>query len=53
MKREYDLAEVKEATGRNVIALVEAWVENGEVTNPYYVDLANDLVRNAKWKRLK
>ena len=52
-KREYDFKEVKEATGRNVTALVQSWVENGDVTNPYYVDLANDLLRIAKWRQLK
>ena len=50
-KREWNFAEVKEAVGKDLTALVKIWIDNEEVTDPHYVDLAQELLTIARWRR--
>jgi len=42
-KEEFDRAEVSESLGRDLINRISIWRETGEVTNPYYLSLIQDI----------
>jgi hypothetical protein len=35
---------VKEVTGRDVIAIIDYWVDSGQMLDTYYVFLAEELI---------
>jgi len=43
-KGEFDREHVKEVTGRDVIAVVDYWVDSGQILDPYYVELSEELI---------
>jgi hypothetical protein len=43
-KGEYDRDQVKEVTGRDWIAVISSWVENGELGDPWYHEIAQQIV---------
>jgi len=43
-KGEFDREHVKDATGRDVIAIIEYWLDTGQLGDPYYQQLAELLI---------
>jgi hypothetical protein len=43
-KGEFDREHVKEVTGRDVIAIIDYWVDSGQMLDTYYVFLAEELI---------
>lgn len=42
-KGEYDNEEVRQATGRNLLATILSWRDNQEVVHPYYTELISEI----------
>lgn len=43
-KGEFDREQVREVTGRDWIAVIDSWVQNGELGDPWYNEIAQQIV---------
>jgi hypothetical protein len=46
-KNEYDRELVKDITGRDLISIISSWKHMMEVTDPYYLELIDDIESHA------